>query len=275
MEAELDSGILEQFWDWLWSVRTELEEKLEGIDIPDELPEIVWRIERLARKAGVYPDELSEFLVQEKSNRTELEQLKEGIESRSRELRNLKARFWELAHILRAERRKVAEELSHRINQYLSFLFSSNITFKPEVLPVNTIDFRLGSDVYFYILRSGQKVKPEEVFSSGELSRFVLALYLASGVVAPVLVFDEIDAGVSGDTAKKVAELLRQMGQKGQVIVATHSHFVAAAADVQFSWRDGYWVRLSNDQRVEEIARLIGSSPKAARELIQYFKGKG
>ncbi len=274
-EADLNVEGIERFWDWLWSVRADVEEKLQDEDIPDDLPELVWRIERLARRAGLYPDELGEFLAGEQNRRGDVERVRKEMASLEDRLAELRRRFGDLAKVLREERSRVAEALTLRVNRYLSLLFTGSVAFETEVVPVDAIDSRLGSDVHFYISRAGRRMKPGEVLSSGELSRFVLALYLASGVMAPVLVFDEIDTGVSGETARKVAELLQQMGRKGQVIVATHSHFVAAASDVQFSWQNGKWVRLSDSQRVAEIARLLGASEEAARELLQYFRGKG
>ncbi len=107
-----------------------------------------------------------------------------------------------------------------------------------------------------------------KVASGGELSRISLAIQVATSRIAsvPTLIFDEVDSGIGGRVAEIVGRLLGQLGKDYQVLCVTHLPQVAAAADHQ--WRvsksvvDGATVSaiavLNDDQRIEEIARMLG-----------------
>lgn len=124
-----------------------------------------------------------------------------------------------------------------------------------------------------------------KIASGGELSRFMLALkvVLAKSGSAPTLVFDEVDRGVGGATADAVGERLRRLAEELQVLVVTHSPQVAASGEAHWNIQkadsgDGTItsvVRLSSDQRKEEIARMLSGATitkearAAAQSLIQ------
>ncbi len=142
-------------------------------------------------------------------------------------------------------------------------------------------------DIEFYISTNpGESVKPlGEVASGGELSRIMLGIktVMAGRDSSGTLIFDEIDAGISGKTAWKVAERLREAAKVHQVICITHLPQIAAMADHHFaieksteSGRTNTRVReLDEEERVREVARLLGSDEitesalENARELIR------
>lgn len=124
-----------------------------------------------------------------------------------------------------------------------------------------------------------------KIASGGELSRFMLALkvVLAKSGSAPTLVFDEVDRGVGGATADAVGERLRRLAEQLQVLVVTHSPQVAASGEAHWNIQKAdkssgtitSVVRLSSDQRQEEIARMLSGATitnearAAAQSLIQ------
>ncbi|MEN2992687.1 MAG: DNA repair protein RecN [Bacteroidia bacterium] len=119
------------------------------------------------------------------------------------------------------------------------------------------------------------------VASGGELSRIMLALKaaLAERIRLPTLVLDEIDTGLSGEGARRMGEFLAKLADRVQIILITHLPAIAAQRGAHFRvWREGdltQIVRLSESQRVEEIARLLGgesageAAQAAARALLQ------
>ena len=140
----------------------------------------------------------------------------------------------------------------------------------------------------------GEELRPiNKVASGGELARIMLALknVLAENETIGTLVFDEVDTGVSGRAAQKVAEKLAQVSRRKQVLCVTHLPQLAAMADVHFSVekgeRDGRTytsvARLDREQRKQELARLTGGAKvtkamlAGAEELIdaaeEYRKG--
>jgi DNA repair protein RecN (Recombination protein N) len=132
----------------------------------------------------------------------------------------------------------------------------------------------------------GQPVGPlAKIASGGELSRISLAIQMMASTRGgvPVMVFDEVDAGIGGRVAEIVGRLLRRLGAKHQVLAVTHLAQVAACAHAQFSVskaESGGQVTtavtpLTDKARVEEIARMLGglsitaATRKAASEMIE------
>jgi len=152
---------------------------------------------------------------------------------------------------------------------------------------MDTVRFLMSANV-------GEELRPiNKVASGGELARIMLALknVLAENETIGTLVFDEVDTGVSGRAAQKVAEKLAQVSRRKQVLCVTHLPQLAAMADVHFSVEKGERngrtytsvVRLDREQRKQELARLTGGAKvtkamlAGAEELIdaaeEYRKG--
>ena len=137
----------------------------------------------------------------------------------------------------------------------------------------------------------GEPVKPlENIASGGELSRIMLAIktVLADAEDTPTLIFDEIDAGISGVTAAKVGEKLKLIGKSRQVICITHLSQIAAVADSHFLIEKSAEnesvktrIRLLNEEdSVKELARILGgdkitsSIMESAREMKEMAKSE-
>ncbi len=123
----------------------------------------------------------------------------------------------------------------------------------------------------------GEPAKPlRAIASSGEMARVMLALktVLAAEDEIPVLIFDEVDANVGGETANAVGEKMKQIAAKRQVLCITHLPQVAAPADAHYvvtkQIRDGRTVSeialLTKKERVTELARMLGGQSDAARK---------
>jgi len=132
----------------------------------------------------------------------------------------------------------------------------------------------------------GEAPRPlRSIASSGEMARVMLALktVLAEQDEVPVLIFDEVDANVGGETAAAVAERLRGLGKSHQVLCLTHLPSVAAAADHHFAVAKrvdkgrtfAELARLDGEERERELTRMLGGDGKAARMLAKEMLGKG
>ncbi|MEY2793898.1 MAG: hypothetical protein RJA76_1890, partial [Bacteroidota bacterium] len=120
-----------------------------------------------------------------------------------------------------------------------------------------------------------------QIASGGELSRLMLAIksLLANKKNMPTLILDEIDAGVSGDIAFKIAQILKAMGKNHQIIAITHLHQLAAAGSKHFYvYKDHLGAKtiskikeLNGEERVDEIAKMIGGNNgfEALRENVK------
>lgn len=184
-------------------------------------------------------------------------------------------------------RLQAAEKLQKEMREALSDLNFENVEFQIEVNPDEEKLTSKGYDsVSFMIsLNKGEKLMPlEDVASGGELSRIMLALktVLADTDDIPTLIFDEIDTGISGRTAEKVAEKLALLSRKRQVIAITHLPQIAAMADHHFviektsddSSTETSVRELKGDEPEEELSRLLSGSAvtdavrQNAREML-------
>jgi DNA repair protein RecN (Recombination protein N) len=189
-----------------------------------------------------------------------------------------------LATSLSNKRRAAAEKLDKKIVASLKDLDMKGGQFKTHFTEGELT--RVGIDrVEFYLAANpGEKTKPlRQVASGGEISRIMLAMKatFAGADRIPALVFDEIDAGIGGAVATKVAAKLRALAGSHQVICITHLPQIAAAADTHYhvaksvtNKRTSTRVdRVADQRRIDEIARLLDGSVSPvsvqhARELL-------
>ncbi|MEN9572200.1 MAG: repair protein RecN [Verrucomicrobiota bacterium] len=178
---------------------------------------------------------------------------------------------------LTAARRKVIPKLTKAVTRQLQDLGFQQSELGVALTP--TAPTATGGDAveFQFAPNPGEPARPlRAIASSGELARVMLALktVLAAEDEIPVLVFDEVDANVGGETANVVGEKMRQIARARQVLCITHLAPVAAAADTHFvvtkQVRDGRTLSdiqpLSAKQRVDELARMLGGQGEAARK---------
>ncbi len=239
------------------------------------------RFHELARKHQVAADELPALLQQLREESTALENADQTLADLERQVRDQQEICLRAAERLSRSRQKAAKKLSDIITASMQELgmeggrFSVEVTQQPEE--------KLGAsgrdEICFMVSANpGQPLAPlARTASGGELSRISLAIQVAttSGTDLPTLIFDEVDSGIGGATAETVGRLLRELGEDCQVLCVTHLPQVAAQAHQQLrvsKQTDGRQTEttiepLDADQRVEEIARMLGGAKITERTL--------
>jgi DNA repair protein RecN (Recombination protein N) len=182
-------------------------------------------------------------------------------------------------------RRKAAPRLAAEVAGHLRELAMPKAVFEVSVAPADLSDDGADEVVFLLAANPGEPARPlARTASGGELSRAMLALRVVLTEAPPTLVFDEVDAGIGGETGTAVGRALAGLGGVHQVLCVTHLAQVAAHADAQIavakSEVDGRTVAsatlLLDDTRVAELSRMLGgdgSSPVArehARELLDH-----
>ncbi|VAX34242.1 DNA repair protein RecN [hydrothermal vent metagenome] len=248
-------------------------------------------IEDLQRKYGETVDSILDY--REKAA-AELEDL-EGLEERGAEiedeLEKIHSALMEEAGSLSRERKKTARRIEGMLKEVLSELAFSHPDFRIEVAEIPITATGIDRVDFLFSANPGQPPRPlSKVASGGELSRLMLALKSVFADVdrVPVLVFDEVDAGVGGQTAESVGERLRRLSERHQVICITHLPQIASRADfhllvIKEEEGEGVAVTvrgLDRDERVREIARMLsgsvtGPSLRHAEELLRKKRDEG
>ena len=228
---------------------------------------------QLARKHNVKPEELVEW---HQKLKAELTALVDFSESEERLILEEKAAFEKMQHTakqLHESRCQAAGKLAQQVTHSIKGLAMENAEFFIEVnSDLNKVAAN-GADNIVFTLRSnlGQQAQLlAKVASGGELSRISLAIQVLTSdqSAIPTLIFDEVDVGISGKTASVVGKLLRQLGDKCQVLCVTHLPQVACHGHHQFNVEkftvddktETKMTALSQEERVPAIARLLGGS---------------
>ena len=257
-------------------------------DTEAELDEIGARLDlihKLRRKYGSSCAEMLDYLAKAKAELDDILFADEKLKQAEKALAGAEAAAGAVAVRLHKARTKAAAALEQRICGELAELNMPGVRFVCEFseLPLGTD----GTDGLRFLMsaNAGEAVKPlARVASGGELARIMLALKnaMAQHDQVSTLIFDEVDAGVSGRAAQKVAEKLRKVSQGSQVLCVTHLPQIAALADfhllIEKSERQGRTftsvTTLDRSGRIRELSRLIGgaeiteTTEKSAAEML-------
>ncbi len=260
---------------------------------PGELDQVEERLDLLYRLRKKYGPTVEDMLSYLDRCRKELDQIQYADDTLARLEKDLKKAQKEAARrgeVLSQARREAAGALQARVQEELRQLDMPKVRFQTEFTPKGGeagMDETGLDEVQFLMSANlGEALKPiQKVASGGELARIMLALknVLAEGDQIGTLVFDEVDTGVSGRAAQKVAEKMAQVARGKQVLCVTHLPQIAAMADTHFSVQKGEregrtytrLERLDRSQRREELARLIGGASitpsllESAEELLR------
>ncbi len=260
---------------------------------PARLEEIRQRLDALFRLKRKYGPELSDVLETAAKARAELAEL-EDTEHDLVELRAGVARarydLTEAASELTTLRERGAEELSASVMEALPALGLASAKFEIRLRPLDEIGVA-GAEAVEFLVSTNPGFDPmalARIASGGELSRVMLALKatLADVDRVPVLIFDEIDAGVGGVVAMAVARKLAEVAERHQVFVVTHLPQLACRARAHLLVEKNQGedttvagVRLLDGEgRVEEVARMLGGDPESktsrqhAREMLAAWR---
>ena len=254
----------------------------------DELEQIESRLDtihKLRRKYGATCTDILEYLEQAQKELDEIEFADDYAERLNKKLKDAEAQAWDAARILRQNRKTTAEMLSARILSELAQLDMPRVQFSCSFAETELTANGADEVVFYMSANAGEALKSmSKVASGGELARIMLAMknVLAELDHVDTLIFDEVDTGVSGRAAQKVAEKLRQVAEHKQVLCVTHLPQLAALATTHFliakNERDGRTFTtvtpLELEGRKRELARIIGGTNitdttlKSAEEML-------
>lgn len=269
-----------ELYDKIESVLYEVEEISYSVDnfvgdveIDDKkLEKIVERIDNINKLKLKYGSTITEIL----EYRDKIEKDLSLVNFESEELENLKkekselvGQYFQDSERLSEIREKISENLQNTVDVQLDDLNMENAKFKVEITKTQEITIYGIDNAEFMIAANvGETFKPlAKIASGGEISRIMLALKTVFSAVdnISVLIFDEIDTGISGETVRRVAEKLRELSKNTQIICVTHSPQIAGKAQQQFfikkeienNFTETKVHELNTEERIREIARII------------------
>ncbi len=286
------SALHERITDLMYQVQDVTEEVRDARDglnySADELEQIESRLDvihRLRRKYGASCEDILAYLEKAREELDAIEFADDHLERLKKKLQKAEGEAFDAALLLRKNRKAAAKVLSERILSELAQLDMPRVqfecTFEEQEMAANGADL-----VVFYMsANAGEALKSmSKVASGGELARIMLAMknVLAEKDQVQTLIFDEVDTGVSGRAAQKVAEKLRSVATHKQVLCVTHLPQLAALAHTHLliakTERDGRTYTtvtpLDRDGRKRELARIIGGANitdttlKSAEEML-------
>ncbi len=291
----------EQAVSTLQELQSELSHYVDKVDLdPERLQELEERlnlIHSLKRKYGSSLAEVIAFGEEARQKLNSLEQRDAELARINAELSKIDKELWRIGQELSTQRRKVIPKLSKAAVKQLADLGFKQSHFDVSLQSAKDVSAFLSNPVatgldtieFQFAPNPGEAARPlRAIASSGEMARVMLALktVLAAQDEIPVLVFDEVDANVGGETAHAVGEKMRQIGHNRQVLCITHLAPVAAAGEAHYvvskQVLEGRTISeiqlLDKKQRVTELARMLGGQTEATRkhaeELLVMAGGK-
>jgi len=280
-EALLETALIQ-----IEEASTELARALDRFELNpqrlQELDERLAEIHQLARKHRVTPTDIPDIHARLQQQLSEMSSADEQMDNMEAELNILLKQYRQQAEILSDRRKKGAEALALAVNAQLQKLdmkaasFSIALNSNPE----NEAPAAKGYESIEFLISTnpGQAPKPLiRIASGGELSRISLAIQVVTAQTSaiPSLIFDEVDVGIGGGVARSVGELLRQLGEKGQVICVTHQPQVASQGHHHYfisknTTKDSTSTRikiLDQQEKVQEIARMLAGDKPSESSL--------
>ena len=286
LTQRIDSGVIE-----LKDIALELENVAEQTQSnPEELQRIESRLQllfNLQKKHRVNSNADLMVLTQELELKLQsLTSLSANIASMQAECDKQQTKLLSQAKAISEKRKKAIPEMENTVNRLLAQvqMADAKISVSQEVkttlhyFGIDQVELRFAAN-------NGSQFQPiNKVASGGELSRLMLCIksLISDKIALPTIVFDEIDTGISGETALKVSQVMKQHAAKHQVIAITHLPQIASKADnhlyvyktAEKNSTYTHILTLQNNERIEEIARMMhGANPsakvlEAAKELI-------
>ena len=281
----------EQSVSLLRELQTAVSHYAEHVEVdPSRLQQLEERLnllQSLKRKYGPSLAEVITFAEEAARKLASLEQRDEALLQLNAELQKLQQDAWSAGLCLSTKRGKILGQLAKAVSQQLADLGFKQSRFEVSLSSLDETQFRQtlanmslhGIDTveFQFAPNPGEPMQPlRAIASSGELARVMLALntVLATEDQIPVLVFDEVDANVGGETARAVGDKMRQIAKKRQVLCITHLPQVAASATAHFlvskDVRTGRTFSeitlLEPKERVTELARMLGGQTDASRK---------
>ena len=281
---------LDSSWITLDDCRSELSDYLSSSDFNEEHAAVVQErldtIYRLQKKYGGTTEDVLEYLASTIAKQQELQNIADAIAAAEKQLKVITNKLSKSAAVLTKERQRSAKALAELITKHIRDLAMANGVFAINIDDLGKFTAEGRDELRFmFSANMGEPVNDlEKVASGGELSRIALAIktVLMNQGDVPTMVFDEIDTGVGGVTAQRMAEKIAAIATVGQVLCITHLPQIAAFADnhihIEKRSADGrtatILTTLVQEARVEEIVRMTAGDNRSfaayenARELI-------
>ena len=259
----------------------DIENRYDAIEYdPDRLKTVQERLDMLNRLLNKHQvanvGELIKFRAQLASRLESFANRNMDIAAIEARISDLQNQLEQVASVLNERRIAVIPTFEEKIHQRLSLLALENARLEVHCQSVEDLGPN-GKDSVFFLFAAnrGSRMLPiKDVASGGELSRLALVIksLVASAIPLPTLIFDEIDAGISGDVALKMGNILRTLSNEHQVITITHSPQVAAKADTHyFVYKEEMPERtltrvksLDKEGRIFSIAAMLSQNPPSA-----------
>ena len=285
--------IHERVADLMYQVQDVAEEVRDARDdlsySADELEQIESRLDvihKLRRKYGVTCADILAYLDKAKKELDDIEFADDHLEHLKKKLKKAEKEAWDAAKALRKNRQETSVTMADRILTELAQLDMPRVQFACQFTETDLTANGADAVAFYMSANAGEALKPmSKVASGGELARIMLAMknVLAEKDQVNTLIFDEVDTGVSGRAAQKVAEKLRSVASHKQVLCVTHLPQLAALANTHLliakSERDGRTYTsvtpLDIEGRKRELARIIGGTNitettlKSAEEMLR------
>lgn len=269
--------------DCVDSIR-DLNDDIEADDM--RLEKVISRLDAINRLKSKYGDDINTILQYREKIDEKLQLLDENsfqVKKLEKDRDEAKTKYYTLAKKLSDIRKLKAKIIEENLQDELKGLNMGDANFKIEFEESTSMTLSGIDQVEFMISTNvGQGLKPLwKVASGGEVSRIMLAIKVIFSKVdnIPILIFDEIDTGVGGETVRKIANKLQEIGETTQVMSITHSPAIAAKATQQFyiekKLLDNKTItqvkELDEDERVKEIARMLAGK-NISEAVIEHAK---
>ena len=286
-EFEENLERLERVYYDLEDCVSSMERLNEDIEVDEgRLEEVISRLDVIGKLKNKYGSTIEEILEYRNEIEKKLKNLDESnfqVKKLVKERENAREKYWNYAFELRDIRKKCIKKIEEQLGEELTYLNMKDAKFEIN-LEEKDVMTKNGSDgiEFFISTNAGQKPKPlQKIASGGEVSRIMLALKVIFSHVdnIPILIFDEIDTGVGGETVRKIAGKLKEIGKNAQVICITHSPAIASKASEQFfiekkteNEKTVTTVRkLDVEGRINEIARMLAGE-NVSDAVIEHAK---
>ena len=251
----------------------EIEDISKNIEVTEsDLDKIAGRMNTLKRIKEKYKRTLAELIEYREDLKEKLSDMNSGdfkTRELQKELDKIKAEYDKLAEKLSKSRKEIALKIEDELLNELKFLNMEDAKLKVQMNKIDRMTNDGYDEVEFFISTNvGQELKPlNKIASGGEVSCVMLALKVIFSKVdnIPILIFDEIDTGIGGETVRKIALKLKEIGDSTQIISITHSPVIASKASQQFyiekyvenSKTISRVKKLSFGERIKEIGRML------------------
>ncbi|HOK40114.1 MAG TPA: DNA repair protein RecN [bacterium] len=270
----------DEFSDYFYKLNIEPEEL-------ERLENRAYQIQLLKKKYGSTIKEILDYYEEVKKKYESLENIEFDLKDLEKLIESKNIEINKLAKEITSARKKISETINKKITTELKNLEMPEAEFYIEITETEQLTEK-GKDKIEFMVKTnkGEDFKPlKKIASGGELSRFMLAIKTLFAEIdeTPILIFDEIDTGVSGKAGTAIARQIKKLSKSHQVFCITHLPVIAACADLHYKiYKETKAertitkaVKLNNEEKINEIAYLMSGgnitdiSLKHARELIK------